>query len=145
VAHGTWGNLPRQAALSALWRWRHSGAVDAEVDQLPIALVLRRVMRVLRPMTHDIFNLRTIFSARELRDWVLGMGRSFGDKSCFGEDQTQCDSCKQCDIFLLGPQFCRSGIKFSAWMRTRDQDEGQIGGRLEDRRVRKLTQVTHAI
>jgi hypothetical protein len=56
-------------------------------------------------------------------------------KNGFWEDGTQCKSCKQCDIFLLCPQFYRSNSKFSAWMGIMDPDGGQIGGRLEDRWV----------
>jgi hypothetical protein len=56
----------------------------------------------------------------ELWDSLLGMGRSFGDESGFEEYETQCNSCKQCDIFLLDSQFCKSDSKSSAWMEIGD-------------------------
>jgi hypothetical protein len=36
------------------------------------------------------------------------VGMNFGDDSGFRENQTQCISCKQRDIFLLAPQISRS-------------------------------------
>jgi hypothetical protein len=75
---------------------------------------LRQGVQALQPTTWDVFNLHVIFSGGELRDWVPGMGRAFGDDRIFGEDQTQRNSYKQCDILLPGPQFCRSDYKFSA-------------------------------
>jgi hypothetical protein len=44
---------------------------------------------------------------------------SFGDDSGFKEDQIQCISYKQCDIFMLIPQFSRSNVKSSGWIRIR--------------------------
>jgi hypothetical protein len=75
----------------------------------------------------------------------LGMGTTIGEKSRFGQNRTQFKSCKQCDIFLFGLQFCRSDYKSSDWMGISDSDGGQIGGRLEDRRVIKSTQTTHTL
>jgi hypothetical protein len=44
----------------------------------------------------------------------VGRYRSFGEDRNFREDQTQCNLCKQCDFFLVGPQFYRSDVKSSA-------------------------------
>jgi hypothetical protein len=48
---------------------------------------------------------------RFLRVGVAGLGGGYGYQfwllKWFGEDQTHCNSCKQYDIFLVGPQFYR--------------------------------------
>jgi hypothetical protein len=46
-------------------------------------------------------------NGEELRDLAVGIGMIIGEKNRFWEDQIQCKTCKQYDIFLLCPQFCR--------------------------------------
>jgi hypothetical protein len=67
------------------------------------------------------------------------LGTIIGEKNRFEEDEIQCILYKQCDIFLLGSRFCRSDSKSSTWMKIRDGEGSQIGGRIEYRRVTKLT------
>jgi hypothetical protein len=59
----------------------------------------------------DLLKMPAGFSDGSCRVQMVGMGTTFGDDSGLGEDQTQCISCKQHDIFMLAQELSGSDVK----------------------------------